>query len=77
MALARLKDEKAIPTLLEMLKLKAEGKPGDEIIPSAKLAAIEGAKELRDAGLSAQIALLAKNDPDVKVQDAAIKYSRK
>jgi len=76
-ALARLKDEKAVPTLLEMLALRAEGKPGEEMIPSAKLAAIEGAKELNDAGLRASVAALAKNDPDPKVQDAAIKFLKK
>ena len=76
-ALARLKDVTAIPTLMEMLKLKTEGKPGDEMVPSAKLAAIEGAGELNNAGLRAQIAALAKNDPDPKVQDAAIKSTQR
>jgi len=76
-ALARLKDEKAIPTLMDMLNLKADGGPGDQIIESAKLAAIEGAGELNDAGLRAKIAVLAKSDPNVKVQDAAIKAVKK
>ena len=76
-ALARLKDNNAIPTLMDMLNLKAQGAPDDEIIQSAKLAAIEGAGELNDPSLRAKIAVLAKDDPDVKVQDAAIKAGKK
>lgn len=76
-ALARLKEEKAIPILMDMLKLKADGGPGDQIIESAKLAAIEGAGELNDPGLRTQISLLSKDDPDLKVRDAAIKAGNK
>ena len=76
-ALARLKDEKAVPTLLEMMALKTTGKPDDEIIQSAKLAAIEGAAELNNAKLLEQITLMSKNDPDLKVRDAAIQFLKK
>jgi HEAT repeat protein len=71
-ALARLKDEKSVPTLLEMMALKPTGQSTDEIIQSAKLAAIEGARELNNAALHDQLAALSKNDPDLKVRDAAI-----
>src|ERR1019366_4307171 len=76
-ALARLKDEKAVPTLLEMMALKTTGKPDDEIIQSAKLAAIEGAAELKNAKLLEQITVISKNDPDLKVRDAAIQSLKK
>ncbi len=72
-ALARLKDEKSVPVLKEMMRLKAEGKPGDEIIQSAKLAAIEGAKELNNSTLREQVKLLSGSDePDLKVRAAAL-----
>jgi HEAT repeat protein len=76
-ALARLKDKSAIPTLKEMLDLKAEGKPTDEIIQSAKLSAIEGAKELNDPDLGKKIADLSKNDPDLKVRESALEFEKK
>lgn len=72
-ALARLKDEKAVPVLMEMLTLKPTGKPEkDQVIPSAKMAAIEGALELKDEKLLEQITVMSKKDPDLKVRDAAI-----
>jgi len=76
-ALARLKDDKAIPTLLDMMALKATGQPGDEIIQSAKLAAIEGAKELNNTSLHAKVVDLSKNDPDLKVREAALDALKK
>lgn len=76
-ALARLKDERALPVLLEMLSLKAENKPGDEIIQSAKLAAIDGAAEINSPRLREKIAELSKKDPDLKVRDAALKALKK
>ena len=71
-ALARLKDEKAVPTLLDMMKLKSQGQPTDEMVQSAKLAAIQGAQELNNASLHEQLVALSKNDPDLKVRDAAL-----
>lgn len=77
-ALARLKDEKAIPILLDMMALKASGKPeDDEIIQSAKLAAIEGSKELSNIQLHQKVVDLSKNDPDLKVRDAALQLLKK
>jgi len=77
-ALARLKDEKAVPTLLAMMGLKATGKPEeDELLQSAKLAAIEGAKELPNAQLRQKVVDLSKNDPDLKVRDAALQLLKK
>ncbi len=76
-ALARIKDEQAIPTLLYMMNLKATGQPGDEIIQSAKIAAIEGAQELNNAGLHAQVVALSQNDPDLKVREAALDALKK
>jgi HEAT repeat protein len=76
-ALARLKEKSAIPTLKEMLDLKASGKPTDEIIQSAKLSAIEGAKELNDPDLGKKIADLSKNDPDLKVRESALEFEKK
>lgn len=76
-ALARLKDEKAVPTLLEMMKLKPTGQSGDEMIQSAKLAAIEGTQELNNASLHEQLVALSKNDPDLKVRDAALQALKK
>ena len=72
-ALARLKDEKAVSTLLEMMALKATGKPeDDQILQSAKLAAIEGSKEFSNTQLHQKVVDLSKNDPDLKVRDAAL-----
>jgi len=77
LALARLKDEKAIPVLLEMMELKASGGAGDEIIQSAKLSAIEGYKELGDKRLKEKTTDLSKNDPDLKVREAAMEALKK
>jgi HEAT repeat protein len=71
-ALARLKDEKAVPILMEMMILKPTGQPSDEIIESSKLAAIEGAQELNNSQLRDQLLALSKNDPDLKVRAAAL-----
>lgn len=72
-ALARLKDDKAAPALLEMLTLKPTGNPEkDQVIPSAKMAAIEGALELKNEKLLEQVTIMSKKDPDLKVRDAAI-----
>ncbi|HTA76400.1 MAG TPA: HEAT repeat domain-containing protein [bacterium] len=77
-ALARLKDEKAVPTLLEMMNLKASGKPKeDEIIQSAKITAIEGAQELPDAALKTKVVDLSKNESDLKVREAALAALKK
>jgi len=77
-ALARLKDEKTILTLLEMMNLKATGKAeDDEILQSAKLAAIEGSKELSNSQLHQKVVDLSKNDPDLKVRDAALQTLKK
>ncbi len=76
-ALARIKDNKAIPILLYMMNLKATGQPSDEIIQSAKIAAIEGAQELNDADLRFQEVSLSKNDPDLKVREAALDALKK
>jgi HEAT repeat protein len=70
-ALARLKDGKAAPTLLEMMALKPTGQP-DDITQSAKLAGIEGALELPDPQLRGKVEELAKDDPDIKVKEAAL-----
>ena len=71
-ALARLKDEKAVPTLLEMMVLKPTGQATDEMIQSSKLAAIEGAQELSNTSLHDQLVVMSKNDPDLKVRAAAL-----
>lgn len=79
-ALARLKDGKAVPTLLEMMTLKASGASlGDaqgvspeELVQSAKIAAIQGMRELPDEKLRAQVTALSKDDPDLKVREAAL-----
>ncbi|HTC21786.1 MAG TPA: HEAT repeat domain-containing protein [bacterium] len=76
-ALARIKDENAVPTLLYMMNLKATGQPGDEIIESAKIAAIEGARELNDIGLHTKMIDLSKNDPDLKVREEAMDALKK
>jgi len=77
-ALARLKDEKAVATLLDMMALKATGKAeDDEIIQSAKMAAIEGSKEFSNTQLHQKVVDLSKNDPDLKVRDAALQVLKK
>ncbi len=76
-ALARIKDEKAIPTLLYMMNLKATGQASDEIIESAKIAAIEGAQELNNKDLYSELVALSKNDPDLKIREAALDALRK
>ena len=77
-ALARLKDEAAVPVLMEMLEMKATGEGAhDEIIQSAKLAAIEASEELASPKLRNQVAAMAKSEPDLKVRDAAIQALKK
>jgi HEAT repeat protein len=77
-ALARIKDEKAVPTLLEMMNLKSSGKPDDDqIIQSAKITAIEGAQELPDTTLKDKIIDLSKNEPDLKVREEALAALKK
>jgi HEAT repeat protein len=72
-ALARLKDAKSLLVLKEMMDLKATGKPDDDAMTqSAKLAAIEASKELSDASLHEKVVALSKNDPDLKVREAAL-----
>jgi len=72
-ALARLKDEKAVPTLLEMLNLKTTGQVGtDQMVEPAKIAAIEGAQALGNPTLHQKLYDLSKNDPDLKVREAAL-----
>ncbi len=77
-ALARIKDEKAVPTLLEMMNLKPSGKPEeDQIIQSAKITAIEGAQELPDAVLKDKVIELSKNESDIKVREEALAVLKK
>lgn len=77
-ALARIKDEKAVPTLLEMMNLKPSGKlEDDQIIQSAKITAIEGAQELPDAVLKAKVVDLSKNESDIKVREEALTVLKK
>jgi len=77
-ALARIKDEKAVPTLLEMMNLKPSSKPeDDQIIQSAKITAIEGAQELPDAVLKDKVIELSKNEPDIKVREEALAVLKK
>ncbi len=71
-ALARLKDVKSVPTLLDMLNLQTSGKAADEMVQSAKLAAIEGFKALPDPMLMLKVRDLSKNDEDLKVREAAL-----
>jgi len=71
-ALARLKDVKCVPTLLDMLNLKSTGQPGDELVQSAKLAAIEGYRALPDPMLMLKIREISKNESDLKVREAAL-----
>jgi HEAT repeat protein len=76
-ALARLKDPQAVPVLLEMMGLKAEGKDSDILIHSAKLAALDAYRELPDTRLRAKVTELSQDDPDLKVRDAAMKALKK
>ncbi len=77
-ALARLQDGKAVPTLLEMMNLKPSGDAKkDEIIQSAKITAIEGAQNLSDASLKAKVTDLSKNESDIKVREAALAALKK
>ncbi len=72
-ALARIKDNQAVDTLLEMMELKPSGQPEqDQILEPAKLAAVEGAQELDNAELYSKLVDLSKNDPDLKVREAAL-----
>jgi HEAT repeats/PBS lyase HEAT-like repeat len=72
-ALARLGDPKAVPALLDMMNLKATGQAADGLLQSAKLAAIEGARQMSNASLRAKMEDLSRNDPDLKVREAALK----
>lgn len=77
-ALARIKDEKAVPTLLEMMNLKPSGKPeDDQIIQSAKITAIDGAQELPDSALKDKVIDLSKDESDIKVREAALSALKK
>ena len=77
-ALARIKDEKDVPTLLELMNLKPSGKPeDDQIIQSAKITAIDGAQELPDVALKDKIVDLSKNESDIKVREAALASLKK
>lgn len=71
-ALARLKDDKAVPTLLEMMSLKPTEQSTDIPVQSSKLAAIDGAQELGNASLHEKLVDLSKNDDDLKVRAAAL-----
>jgi HEAT repeat protein len=83
-ALARLKDPKAVPVLLEMLNLKAadnlkpaEKSQEEQFIQSAKITAIDGFQELPDPALKVKVVDLAKNASDIKVQEAALAALKK
>jgi len=67
--LARLKDPKAEPALLEMLSLSDPKAP---LTQSAKLAALDAFKELPTQKLRQQVVVLSKEDPDLKVREAAL-----
>ena len=71
-ALARMKDVKCVSTLLDMLNLKTTGQPGDELVQSAKLAALEGYRALPDPVLMLKVRDLSKNESDLKVREAAL-----
>jgi HEAT repeat protein len=71
-ALARLKDVKCVPTLLDMLSLKSSGPTEDELVQSAKLAGIEGYRALPDPMLMLKVRELSKNESDLKVREAAL-----
>jgi HEAT repeat protein len=71
-ALARMKDVKCVSTLLDMLNLKTKGQPGDELVQSAKLAALEGYRALPDPVLMLKVRDLSKNESDLKVREAAL-----
>ncbi len=76
-ALARLKDEKAAPILLEMLNLKTTDPKEAEMTQSAKIAAIESAMELPNVSLKAKVIDLSKNESDIKVREAALSALKK
>ncbi len=76
-ALARMGDNKCVPTLGDMLDLKTTGQAGDEKIQSAKLAAIEGYQAFPDPVLMLKVRDLSKNDPDLKVREAALDALKK
>jgi len=76
-ALARLKDEKAVSTLLEMLNLKTTDPKEAEMTQSAKIAAIESVGELGNAVLKAKVVDLSKNESDIKVREAALAAVKK
>jgi HEAT repeat protein len=76
-ALARLKDEKAVPILLEMLNLKTTDPKEAEMTQSAKIAAIESAGELSNASLKAKMTEMSKHESDIKVREAALTALKK
>ena len=76
-ALARLKDEKAIPTLLEMLNLKSADPKDAEMVQSAKIAAVEVSKELSNAALKTKVVEMSKSESDIKVREAALAALKK
>jgi HEAT repeat protein len=76
-ALSRLKDETCFPVLLEMMSVKTDEKGSDVFARSAKLAALKGYGELPSPKLRPKVVELSKNDPDLKVRDAALKALKK
>ncbi len=77
-ALARLKDDKAVPILLDMLSLTATGQADkDPTIQSVKLAAIDGATEFTNGTLHQKLLDLSRKDPDLKVREAAMEALKK
>jgi hypothetical protein len=77
-ALARLGDDKAVLTLMEMMNLQVTGQPNDDqMIEASKLAAVEVVEGLHNADLHAKLLDLSKNDPDLKVRAAALDQLKK
>ncbi len=76
-ALARMEDKLCLPVLQEMLELKTPDHPTDDKIQSAKLAAIEGYVALPDPLLMLKVRDLSKNEPDLKVREAALDALKK
>jgi hypothetical protein len=60
-----------------MLDLKTPDHPADDKIQSAKLAAIEGYVALPDPLLMLKVRDLSKNEPDLKVREAALDALKK
>jgi HEAT repeat protein len=77
-ALARMKDPKSLPVLKDMLDLKPTGKPEDDaMVQSARLAALEVSREFSNGTLHEKVVGLSKNDPDLKVREAALDALKK